>query len=701
MHSHFQTVFCFRPTYIGLLICSIVQGTVYAQTSEPILEDVIVSGERNSRNLQQTYQGVSVVDGTEPDVTQPGSEINPVIARTPNAFVQGPSELPTIRGVQGGGAGGLNSAAITGAPSRLPLVVDGVTRVPSLVNNSFSSLWDVRQIEVLRGPQSLARGRTGIAGALVIDTQEPTAHYEAAVQAGVRFNDVNDPRYNLNSMVSGQLVDGLLGRATLETSKGHDPRQVVGGNAPFITEYDQLRFRSKVNGFFGNQTSWQLISEYEEGQVPQTRNFIEQPSLTGRAYDDRAIRSNSATRSFDTNAHLLALKTRTAWGKDSFETTASWNKNRFNSVPEQTFPSRLAGDESQLAFDAIYRINSNVDRQQGNWSGLVGIGIEDRDQRFDATGVPLQAAIDVNALNLSTYADFSYALTEKVTLFVGGRLQQYNDERQIATTVLFPPPAAPVRGSTARETDELLFLPSIGLGWDIDDQHSVGASLRRGFTPGGAAINAFSGRPYDYDKETLWTTEITWRYKPSNALRFGTTFFYNDFDNPQVFGEFVPGNRLSLQVFNQKEGRSYGLELDSEWQASSILKLDASVGLLQTEITKASSATPAVQGNEFGQDPNITASFEMNWKFLPKWSADARITHVGKAFNDFNNVQSDQVGDYTIANAGVTYQFSKSELRVFSNNLFDETGFTRFVSGSGADVTEPQEIGVSWTVFFD
>lgn len=157
-------------TYIALATLALPTLSAYAQNAdEPVaLDPLVVTGDRSEQQLEQVYQGTSIFTEDSPEIRKAGANLNEVTRSTPNAFIQGPSELPTIRGVQGGGAGGLNSAAITGAPSRFPVIVDGVARIPSLVNRSFTSLWDVEQVEILRGPQSLLRGRTGIAGAAIM-----------------------------------------------------------------------------------------------------------------------------------------------------------------------------------------------------------------------------------------------------------------------------------------------------------------------------------------------------------------------------------------------------------------------------------------------------------------------------------------------------------------------------------------------------
>ena len=74
------------------------------------------------------------------------------------------------------------SQARNSEPS-VAVVVDGVLETnPAAFNQE---LLDIRQIEVLKGPQGALYGRDAIGGAIIIHTREPADHFEGRAAVGV------------------------------------------------------------------------------------------------------------------------------------------------------------------------------------------------------------------------------------------------------------------------------------------------------------------------------------------------------------------------------------------------------------------------------------------------------------------------------------------------------------------------------------
>lgn len=670
------------------------------QAGVTVLDPIVVTGERQPRQLSETYVGASII--TEDRIEQdPQAHLNDVLRTTPNLFVEGKSELPSIRGVQGGGAGGLVSAGLTGALPRLSIIVDGVTRPAVLPNSSASSLWDTRQVEVLRGPQTLLRGRSGLAGAVIVDTNDPAFQPEAAIQSGIELDEFHGPDLFLNGMVSGPLSDVVAGRLAFELKDGADPRRATDVDDDWITEYDNVRIRAKLLGNFDTAlgaVTAKVLAEHQAGQTPQTRNTVQGPVLTGRPLSDRILVNAAAgplgipARTFNTRATTLALDTSLDLGHGTLQSISSYTGDDYDSISGQVYEFPFDVEEDIFVQEFLYEFGPDTRVRSGQVGGLLGLAFEKRAQTTEISGL-FRFQSDVETASQSAFADLRYGLTDGLTVFGGTRLQRYADSRiQVSA-------AGPIAGQQRFFEIEYAVLPSLGLAYHFDEDRVFSASARRGYNPGGSSVNIFSGAPYQYESETVSTFESTYRHTAlGGRLNVGATAFYNLFDDPQFYAELVPGNRASLQVVNQRKGVSYGVEFDASWRVNDRLQLSGSLGLLDTEITEASAITPTIEGNTFGQDPNLTASLGAVFRINDYLSIDGRVTYRGESFNDFNNISADKVGDYTIVDLGVTTEYRNFKLRGYVNNLFDETGVTRFISNQQyADVTDPLTAGLTIT----
>jgi iron complex outermembrane receptor protein len=84
------------------------------------------------------------------------------------------------------------------------VVIDGVQLA---TQNEFNGeLFDIEQIEVLKGPQGALYGRNASAGAIVITTKAPTDTFEGQVTAG--YGNWNSSK--VNASVGGPIIPGVL-----------------------------------------------------------------------------------------------------------------------------------------------------------------------------------------------------------------------------------------------------------------------------------------------------------------------------------------------------------------------------------------------------------------------------------------------------------------------------------------------------------
>ena len=172
----------------------------YSLAQSAQLEEVVVTARKRTESLQDVPIAVSVF--TSADIQDAGIERpQDFIALTPNVSIvdtanAGDTQV-TIRG----------QYSTRDAESSFAYVVDGV--LITNPNGFNGELFDVEQIEVLKGPQGALYGRNATSGAILVRTQRPTNEFEGRIMGGVG----DDNLVKGQGMISGPLIkDQLFGR---------------------------------------------------------------------------------------------------------------------------------------------------------------------------------------------------------------------------------------------------------------------------------------------------------------------------------------------------------------------------------------------------------------------------------------------------------------------------------------------------------
>ncbi|MFO7551291.1 MAG: TonB-dependent receptor [Haliea sp.] len=170
---------------------------VQAQDGAFMIEEVVVTARKRAENLQEVPIAITAIDeqtlqraGVERAADYIGLIPNVTLVDTANV---GDTQV-SIRGI----------VSTRDAESTFAYVVDGVL---STNPNSFNEeLFDVEQIEVLKGPQGALYGRNAVAGAILVTTRQPDNEFEAKISGGVGNQDAT----KVGASISGPLVEDTL-----------------------------------------------------------------------------------------------------------------------------------------------------------------------------------------------------------------------------------------------------------------------------------------------------------------------------------------------------------------------------------------------------------------------------------------------------------------------------------------------------------
>ena len=225
-----------RRSFVRLasLAVPFVAAPAFAQQA---LEEIVVTARMRSEAAQEAPAAIKAFTSLE--IESAGiNKPHDFIGLTPNVTIvqtQNPgNSFITIRGI--------SQARNSDMP--VAVVVDGVLMTnPAQFNQQ---LFDVEQIEVLKGPQGALYGRNAIGGAVTIQTKQPTDTFESKLRVGVD----SGPGYEFQGAISGPLgsskawkyraslsytdTDGYLENEYLH--KKADPYKDVSGRVRFTWE---------------------------------------------------------------------------------------------------------------------------------------------------------------------------------------------------------------------------------------------------------------------------------------------------------------------------------------------------------------------------------------------------------------------------------------------------------------------------------
>jgi outer membrane receptor protein involved in Fe transport len=207
-------------------------------SSPPVLEEIIVTAEKRSENLQDVP--ISVVAINAQQVQDAGiTNIRNLAILTPGLTVtsEGNEAITTAR-IRGIGTVGDNP----GLESSVGVNIDGVYRPRNGV--AFGDLGEIDKIEVLYGPQGELFGKNNDAGVINVTTKRPSSTFGAMAEVtGGNFDDME-----YRASVTGPLADNIAGRlyAGFQQNKGF--LDVVNGVGPSTQNNTNDRHAYNVRG---------------------------------------------------------------------------------------------------------------------------------------------------------------------------------------------------------------------------------------------------------------------------------------------------------------------------------------------------------------------------------------------------------------------------------------------------------------------
>jgi len=682
-----------RYNFAGFtLVLALTAHFAHAQQDAQTLDTVIVTSQGRSEELQKAAAPIAVF--SEIQIQNAGiNNTDDFVRLVPNmsydtSFTIGNSFI-SMRGIQ----------QINNADAPVAIVVDGV---PQTNQKEFKmDLFDIEQIEVLRGPQGALYGRNAVAGAVVINTKQPSNFAEGYAQAGVGSGGLR----KISGSSSGPIVqDRLFYRLSLSGndfdgdfynayhgvkanwSRGLDLR----GQLKWLpNDNHQIEWRSNSSKLRGGA----IFDSIFEFNTPENANIWREPisDILGRS--DRHVDASSLRYRWQGQA--LALTAITGYTHIFEDYYGDLDFCNLDVVCPGTTSRLGQTDQAQTLkvnqLSQELRLGSTEDARI-QWSAGVYVLNTRRKLNTQAYRTEFDPPLRLVSSNESN-RNRAWAIFGQMLFPIGNsnRLEvslRLDHDRRRQTYLIGP---ATVR----REKSFSAWQPKLTWSHDFTDTQMGYVTAGRGFRSGG--FNA--GGSDQFKPELLTSYEIG--YKSSwldNRLTFNTALFYEYDKDYQFFYISVQTDGQAQVIANLKRVEIMGLESELNWRVQSGWEVFATLGLLDSTIKKVgtiSTPLPITTGKRAPRTSPYNAVIGSQWNFpLGEYRAMFRfdVSRNGtKTWEADNLYLMDPV---TLVNTRFTFfSNSKWHLTAWASNLFNHHYYADFSSnafgGLGRDIGFP------------
>jgi iron complex outermembrane recepter protein len=717
-----------------------------AQGQSAGLEEIVVTAQRRSENLQKVPVSVSAVtsDALASAGIRNGADLGRIVPAL-SVFTTSGAVQPFLRGVG-------TPSSLQGYESSVAVYVDDtyISRVPP----SLLELSSIERVEVLKGPQGTLFGRNASSGLIRIITRDPS--HDPVLEGSLGLSNYGTFRgtlyastgitSNLAVDVSGLITDqadgwgrnfgigGKWGKDTTKAARTKVKWEPTSTTSVILSaDYTHSRNSFIANSQY-NYGPYRGYSEPPYGLQPR-RGFYdietndppivveENYGFSGKIAQDLSFGTLSSITTYrkDTGYNVFDsdFSSQPFLRADLYGFTKTFTQ-------ELQLASRKSSDFTWIA--GLYYLNSRAGYLP---SRFTGDGI---DVAAPLLGLPAGTHLvsDTYAENRNKsyagYAQATYHVTPTTGITLGARYTK-DDIAGVGSSQIYPVGGTPFTLSTVNESSSFKkFTYKAAIDQQVTPDVLVYVSQSRGYKAGlynTLPVNNTPAKP-----EVLDATEIGVKSELfDRKLRLNAAGFYYKLHDAQ-FQQF---NGPTVQVINAKSARIWGAEIDGVAVLARGLQLRFSGGYLDTKYTSFTNAQTPVpnpntdpalgpvggyldnlapydaSGNRIVRAPKWTANIGANYELetsAGNFNFDVNYSYTGNFYWDADNVLK-QPG-YGLLDAQIKYTFPQQErfsVRLWAKNLTKREYYVAEIQSSGARGSSampgaPRTYGFDWLFNF-
>ncbi len=731
------------------------QATV-AQNS-PQLEEVVVTAQKRSANLQDVPISISVLSQDSLDNLNI-SDFGDYVQQIPSlSFTQRrPGEASLfMRGISEGGNG---NQSLQGPSVAIYLDEQPVTAIGF---NLDPHIYDVERIEVLKGPQGTLFGAASQAGTLRIITNKPsTDAFDAGFDLTAETISDGGDSYMAEGFVNVPMGDRAALRLTawwdddggyidaVEDTITYPLSGITRTNEAYreddFNTAEKTGLRAALRVDLNDSWTANVAATYQENDIEGI--WDHDPDELGDFKVSRFFEDNAKDEwtqfalTLEGDLGFADLTYAGSYLDRDYETYSDYSAYSIDGFVEPYYtcyvsyfgpcvdPSIQYSNLSEITSQTHeLRLASSTDRI--DWIvGAFYIETEtDFDSRWSIPPINPGAAV-IDDLYFQTdqvredseiaiFGELNYRFTDKLTGTVGYRW--FDGETTLdgfVGTVFFPeggfafsPERPPDNVDSKYSGDDGTL--KLSLSYDVSDDTMVYATFAEGYRPGG--VNRAPGVGETYDPDFLDSYELGWKSTlMDGAWRFNGALYFMEWDDVQI-GFFNPDISLLGLVDNVGSAESYGVEIDTTYLVTDNLELTLAYAYNKAELTddyfaRSDNTEPdAVDGQDLPFTPDnkftVTGRYNFDLGAMPS-AVQLNYTYTDSMYNDIFIANREEMDSYGLLSASFTIEGDGWHASLFGDNLTDEVAELYINSVDIRRLTtvnQPRTFGVSFGMRFD
>lgn len=540
-----------------------------------------------------------------------------------------------------------------------------------------ASTFDVRQVEVLRGPQAGAFGANAAGGVVRLIGNAPTPFWSGQAEASIGGDDLRSAAFALGGPLVARDPQELMFRFALQHSRsdGFRRNQTL---ARATNGRDELT--GKLRFTWNPASTWRWEAAVLWAKLDNGFDEFALDNNGRKTYSDQPGRDEQESL----GASLRGTLTGSNRVRVSTVTTASWTDSEYSYDDDWTAASYqgfsdLRRDRKVLSQE--FRFDSIEMRDALGWADRWSLGafvsridedaVYTNEDPGNVRGLRTRYRGDHQAL----FGQIGNDLGAHTRLVVGLRVERLDLHGEGRRTRF-----RKVRGTFDPEfafapkfTDTLVG-GKLTLEHDLSNRHLAFVSATRGYKGGGVNIDARISPPAD---PLTYATEYLWNYEAGmrgnwwdERIRGEVTAFFLDRRDTQVRDSAGFGGSYRFFTANANRAHVYGVEASGVYQFTPEWGVHGSFATMRSDLhpfvlTNGS----AGGGRELANTPRYSYTLGPRYRGQNGWFGQVEL--VGRARHFDSNNQNEARRAFRSVNASLGWEWQNWTFSVWGRNVLD------------------------------